>query len=807
MADPKPLKEKITKGKSFAGVDTTQDFDLVSSFNGYRNKEDKTNLPPGYLVKGSKNVLVTTGGRVGIRPGYTLDGQSNATVSPIKSSYDYEMHTGSIRNLRAGSLTTANNDGKLQCRYVASAGDYYMGSALTAGQVKWIDILTGLTSVDYNFADYWDNVNLQSLLLFVNGQPSITEWTGGITRLASSSNLAGIISGLNSVPTNGGSGYVFNDVLTIITGGGNATCKVISTVDGAVATVTITTAGTGYTVGDTLTLVGPINNSATCTVTSISGGGSTGPVTGVSITTQGYNYFNNTLCNTIGGTGSNCQITVNTVVNGSVNNVQILNPGSGYSITSGQATSGGTGTGCTVQVTSTTAGAITKQGTTSFAEEGFYTSGTTHKVMINGVVYSVLGGWGTNSLVGISPTPPTLTAGELIIQVPETTQNSAMPGLPNSVGNDLISSLRNQVYVASFNNRSVYISKVNNYKDYTLTSPVRLVGEGAILTLDGNPVGFVPQESLMYITAGTDQWYETQFILSSDNSKEDIQITRLKTASLQAAQSQAAISKIGNSVVFVSKEPTLTELGRVANVVLTPQTSNLSDPIKLDFDAYDFTDCSVFYYRYFIYIAVPKEGLVLIYNIAKQWWEAPQVWPISRFAVIEGSLYGHSYQTPETYKLFNGWNDNGHSIEAVANFSYQNYGLRANTKYFNEFYSEGYIDPNTILNLGIQYEIDGCATETSFVISGNDSQIVCLPSLTSSLGKESLGKNPLGGELNVAPSSDLPPKFRVINTMPRNDFYEAQYSYKSIGTDFRWEVLAFGPLVTKTMYGNNQIKK
>ena len=30
---------------------STEDFTLVSEFKGFRAKEDKTNLPPGYLVE------------------------------------------------------------------------------------------------------------------------------------------------------------------------------------------------------------------------------------------------------------------------------------------------------------------------------------------------------------------------------------------------------------------------------------------------------------------------------------------------------------------------------------------------------------------------------------------------------------------------------------------------------------------------------------------------------------------------------------------------------------------------------------
>lgn len=54
-----------------------REFSLTDNFTlGYRNREDKTKLPPGVLIKGSQNVLTSVNNTVGITKGYTLDGQS-----------------------------------------------------------------------------------------------------------------------------------------------------------------------------------------------------------------------------------------------------------------------------------------------------------------------------------------------------------------------------------------------------------------------------------------------------------------------------------------------------------------------------------------------------------------------------------------------------------------------------------------------------------------------------------------------------------------------------------------------------------
>lgn len=622
-----------------AKVSPQTKFGIVSSFKlGYRNREDKTNLKPGILIEGSQNVLTDVTGRVGITKGYALDGAASVVMAPILAAYDYEMHTGQIRHLRAGFLTNTGNDGKLQYRYVA-----------TDGTVSWRDLMTSLTSVSFNFADYWDNANFQSNLLFVNGSANIYKWTGGITTYASS--------------------------------------------------------------------------------------------------------------------------TINT---------------------------------------------ITKEGTETWGEIGFSPTGS---VVIGGVTYAYTGGTGTTTLTGVTPDPTGggHTAGDIVHQAVVTTANSAMTSLP-TINNALISNLKNQIYIGSLTNNQVYVSNVNDYLDYSFTSPVRVVGEGAILTLDATPRAFVTQEESMYISAGQDQWYETTFTLSADLTAESLTINRLKTTSQQAAQSQALTSKIKNNVVFVSNEPILNSLGRVSDVVVTPQTIDVSFPIVNDFNTYDFTDGQVFYHQKFIYVAVPQESLIRIYNMTDSvdnselivsstqfYWEAPVTFPVSRFSVIDGELYGHSYLTSESYKLFTGYNFNGSPIDARAVFSYMNSEVRESTKSQNEFYVEGYISSNSILNTNFNYELDGYAGQATYPLEGTDMQVVFIPSSSSSLGKSSLGKNPLGGEL--VGSTGQPAKFRVIWTFPRIPYFEFSPSFTSVGTDFNWSILAFGAEAALTTEGQNDIKK
>ena len=831
--------------------------------------------------------------------------------APILSAFDYEMSIGQIRHLRAGFLDAVNN-GKLQFRYVWADGT-----------VEWIDLLTGLSSVNFNFTNWWAQSTFQSELFMVNVESNLKIWTGGVTTLDSTSGSAGAIQTIaNGVGPNGfalpdtfgGKGYTVGDILTV-PGGTGGTLQVNSVFNNAIYTVasTPTAGGSGYSANELLAVINPgtgISQGGIVKVLTVDGGGSVltlelysqghdysvgtgiptssgvsggGSITSATINAAGANYQVGDSC-TINdlATGINGQITVNGVdagggitifsitnsgsgyttgtalVNGGSGSSAVLNivataisasgctihitdvengaigtistttgavsvktAGTGYSPATSIMVTGGTGTGALMQITAISNNTITKQGTKTWAQDGFYTTGT-HKVNINGVIYTATGGWDTTTLTGVTPDPTGAgVAGDLVFQTVEIFANSTLAGLPDTFENDLILTFNQQLYVGSLVANAVYVSKLNNAGNFTFSNP-RVTGDGIILLLNSPPKAFIAQEDQMYISAGLAQWYEVTLDTLSTNIGSGTVINvvtpvahRLKTTGLQGAQSQAFTSKNKNDVIFVSFEPIVNTLGRVDNVVLTPQTADISFSIVNDMNKYDFTDGCTFFHQNFIFVAIPKSGVVRIYNMTKDttsanptnsplhYWEAPWTIPISRFSIIDGELYGHSYLVSETYKLFDGYNFNGSPIPALAVFAYNQYGVRPQNKSENEYYIEGYISPNTTLDMTINYELNGFGGQYNGEILGTDSAIVQAPANDNSLGKESLGKNPLGGDLVV--TDDPTNKFRVIKTFPRTPYYEASPSFGSTGLNDIWSLIAFGPAQAPTSEGNNPI--
>jgi len=710
---PEPKKQKIST------VSRAREFSLVSDYKlGYRNHEDITNLPPGVLIVGSQNVLVDVASRVEIRQGYALDGAISAVGSSILASYDWTTRGNGERHLRAGFLTSAGNDGKLQYRYVNPS----------TGAVSWEDLMTGLSSVSFNFTTFWDINESLRVALFVDGSSNIYEWNGGITELLS-------------------------------------------------ATVnTLTKAG------DTWLDSGFYNQ----TLATVGSATSQFDITNPSGTTFRY---------TFDGTGTDPAITSTTFPIGS------------YVLISGQNFNAGnnglfkvTGVGANYFEVTNASGVVESNKTIG---TGYIYAQFKNIVVINGTTYGYTGGVDTNTLTGVTPDPTGEAVGSIVQQGVIITPNSAMTSITATFENGIIGTMNNQIFLGSLTSSVMWLSKVNDYKDYS-SSSTRQIGEGGSLILDQNLVAFIVQGSqdapTMWVSAGKDIWYQitfTDLVSVVGPSGQTLGAIPIKSGRQQGAQSQAMVSNMKNNVICVSNEPTIDLMGLMENFFTQIQTQNISDPIKLDVDIYDYTNGSIFYYKNFIFVAIPEEGLVLQYNLDTGAWQAPQSLPISRFYIVDGELYGHSYQTSESYKLFTGYADrvypgfSGHPIQAIWKFSYQNYGMRHWRKSADYLYVEGYINENTTLTAQITYELDGCATVKTFEIDGDDAQIVCLVPSTGGLGKMPLGKQKLGGGATTS-IQGLPPKVRVEKSFNNTDFFECSVSFEVFGTDNRFELLAFG---------------
>lgn len=772
------MGRKLKNKKEITGRPSSRatEFNITGEFDhGYRNKEDISNLPPNVLVVGSQNVLTNASEQVVIRNGYELDGDTgNQDTYGIDSAFDFNTHLDGVRNLRKWGTN-------LEVRYVNPEDD----------TVSWVNIQDDLSDVNVvNFCEFWDQeTELKNLCLFVNGDNNVYEWTGGMGSYESSTTNTIVLSGTKSlndlnfytdVANAGKMKLLINGVEYEYTGAGTngstvfsqtpVTNKIVSS-DTRWNSQQFTTGANAEFINQTTVVVnaltGPNYVSANFTAgiyTDNAGvpGVLVGDVATASVP-AGFSAGDFTLIFTF---------------------LQAVNPATIYHFVIYSDVTNGNLNVYTGNTPAVGTNISTNSGSTWSTQNGY----------LNLIVTEL--DTTTQTFTGVTPDPTGagISVGDAVIQSP--TIGTASIRSCTLTKLDLISNFGNQVYYGAFNNHDIFVSEINNYRDCTSATP-RAVGEGATATLDAVPTAFVPQDDSMLVSAGKDYWYQSKFQLSADLSDESFTFGRLKTTGNQGAQSQALTAKMKNNVIFVSFEPIFNTLGTVKNFLNSPQTVNYSDSIKYDMDAYDFTGGSCYYFNFFLYFTVPSVSVVRLYNLQKKYWEAPQVMPISFFYQVDGQLYGHSSLTNESYQVFvpGIYNDNGNPISAIASFPYVSNigGTAPMKKNFNKVYTEGYIAGNTALTLTVNYDFGGYSGNYSVDISGVAPSNTVFNRVTDgSLGQNTLGNQPIGQILNISPQPAIP-KFRIINTMPRVNFYEYQIVYSSNEIDQNWAILRFGP--------------
>lgn len=430
----------------------------------------------------------------------------------------------------------------------------------------------------------------------------------------------------------------------------------------------------------------------------------------------------------------------------------------------------------------------------------FFSTISGRALLYNGVSYTYTGGEATDTLTGLTAFPA-VTAGDAVWQVPDTIN------LPSAITTpfplfypDLIGVQLNQVFLASTQSIMEFSSKNNDYTNFTVPSP-RAPGDPSAQPLtSGKATCIVPidtdadvlsTQNTLIFGSGQDAFDQIDFRMSQDNLSELLRIIRYKTAVGQGLISKSAICPIKNNTIYISREPALDGLSR-ANLEGPDGRRNvpISDPIKNDFDTYDFTDSHVKYFKRAIYIALPRNGLVLIYDMMRSLWQPPQTIPVSRFAIINDALYGHSAVTNETYKLFVGTDDNGVFIPQVARFAYNNGGSRQRLKDMTEYWTDGYITANAELDFSINLGYGGSLGVKSMAILGSDTAIVTQQDATP-LGNEGPGETPFGGApfnpILGLPGANIPLlRFHQIDTMEMIDYPEhyVEYTMNTLGGQF-----------------------
>ena len=449
---------------------------------------------------------------------------------------------------------------------------------------------------------------------------------------------------------------------------------------------------------------------------------------------------------------------------------------------------------------SVTAGTITINET--IATAGFLTTGTRSiRIKDSGgtwreTVYT--GQSGSDFTVSTDLSAFTFNANALVVQVVRANANTPASGYIN----DSIAVLENHVYVGSESSSVVYMSKSTSFTDFTFSSP-RVATDGWQFVLDDFTIGFKTnltgegRESIV-IFSGNDWIYRVEFVDLGDASISQIAKVRpVIVSSGQGAISQELIVKVKNSIMYLNTFNELLDLGDIENLT-APDAVPISDPIKPDFLAADFTGGSLRFWKNNLYCFAGASGRTFILSFRgdgesrRVFWQPPQLFTIGQSSDYSGNLIGHSAALTESYVLFDGISDNGQPISFKAHFAYENFDFREKIKNFDKYFSELYLTSNATVRHSIVYEYLAAKTLRTYEYSGSETDFLFTPNPSATLGVNPLGTSPLGaivGEIN-----DFIKYRRFKKTTP-TDFFEYQVRYECDDLDARFQILSHGPNV------------
>lgn len=736
-----------------------ENFSLVEETLGYQTVQDPTNTDARYLIGPSKNVRIDQNKKVRSRPGYTRLGSGSAALT----------------NVRSGKTWNTSKGSDLPLKFFDQYFQVYLGTVDGVTINDWTTVASGFLTTPKVRMDFWyDDTEGIDLALFVQGTPHMFEWSGGVAVVASIGDNNAIAEAGNSASLTSYGAILGTAPFTFVTN------NLLGT---SLRTTFIFTANPT----DGQTMLFNING-------------------GIQTVT-----FQATL-STPGGVliGATLAITLT--------NLAGLLAAPGTSNANQQAFTGAGLTNMGYQTGAVT-DIITKAGTSTFDASRFYTA--RNKVVVcvrTGTEYTYTAGDYSTSLVVTDSSG--LVAGDVLVQ--KVVDNTiAAPADRNAT---TIFQFQNQIFLGSDDDENVFISKNTNFNDFSYSAP-RIAGEGGILTLTDPVRGFGQIGSDAIIFCGPSAAFKTVYQQQTIGTTVAESLTALPIKSIgaqQGALNQESIVSVGNALAYLTNEVALRML-ESTQIGGELQLHALSNPIKPDFDAEDWTDAAGIWYKNALFYAAPANSHVYELDYVEdangkltRFWQPPQVLPIQCWSIIDEVLHGHSNSTPETYVMFDGLCDyianatmgepnDKVSIDAEAFYAYRTYGKRGVQKCFDEFFIDGEINGATNdLGFLLNYDYGGKTAAVTKIIDGTDEEILQGVLDHNSLAQASLGAESLAGLL-------LPPadarKFNVNFEYAKDDFMMLQPTFSTNDIDRYWAILSDGPNVSISPRKNISIKR
>lgn len=763
-------------------------------FSGFQNREDQSVLRGAFVV--GQNVTFGGSTLPALRRGYEVIGTEASDSTPVRKAHVFENSSGSQFELK-----------------VAGTSLLYW---LIGTSTSWGTLKSGLdATLDWGFWNIGRTTDNETHVIFSDGKNGVFKFNGANTTFDSAAATTGSIktatatkNGAVTTVTLGaaGSGYQANDVVTLDGGDNNAQIR-IDTVNanGAVATITLLgSTGSGYSVNTYYGLGGHgglgqgyLYNTMSVNVTAVSASGGAGYTVGDILTVNAGN--------------TDAKITVTSTNNGAVTGFYVSHPGSGYSVAAGVGVTGGTGAGFTLDVTAVGSNWIKKSGTTTWAEDGFYSSAD-QSVVINGTVYAYTSAGDSLYLVGVTPNPTLAghAVGSSILQ-----SVASVPGMTDVQGNVGIAN-DSRLHLRLEKKRSIWNSSYLGDPFNFVTIPAGTDGTGKSKFVEfGGPITAFGKLNKTTLCFKKRQIKLLDFVTSGNRVDVDRYQTLVsaddKGTTLGAINQKSTFSTpLG--MVFVTPDKRLVLLtGVTANN--EPQYLFLSDPIQPVFTDGVFDEASGICVDNVIYLAFKQDSnstyndTVLRGDMTRQSidsmgrilpirWDAPFVgWNVNDWTVVynettgQNEIHWHSSLNSSTYRLINQKSDNGTGYTGIIRTWAENFENPTLQKKIDEYFIEIRMNENASVTATLLYDEDGYTGKQETVLSGTEAVYKFGGTVYNPFGATRFGSEKFGSNIETGSS----PVYRYhIELNPNIYFYTVSLQLSTDGDGQDFELVRFG---------------
>lgn len=344
---------------------------------------------------------------------------------------------------------------------------------------------------------------------------------------------------------------------------------------------------------------------------------------------------------------------------------------------------------------------------------------TGNSIIVGGTAYNLSGTTDrdSNTMILSSALPSALTEDTWVVQT--MVKEEAIEGFLI----DNIYTFQNHVVISSQDSVEMYWSHASDYTissgalDFVMpASASRTALTPIYFNLDANITALIERKNKLLVST-VDGWFRITKLNEQNAYGLWVEVEKIESATQKGALPHAVINVKGDTV-FVAQDKTVQAFSDV-EIIETDQLTLISDDVENLFLRLNLEGIRIKYEGRYMYFTVPKENIMLMFDIVENIWQPPQYIAISRVSLFDGKKVGHSNTSEYSFNLFDTQKDLGKDFEGVIAFGYQAYdhGFRPKEATITGFSCR--LQEGTKGSATLQWENDGDAGSDKYDFDGS----------------------------------------------------------------------------------------